>query len=276
MKLKLVLAAVVAAVAVPGVAEAAPVNMQKVVLASQLDPYRIAGANTAGAKPSVKQVQKALNAQGIKTVVDGSFGPATMNAYAEWQRRNGASGLGANGIPGIATLTKLGKTKKARFTVTKKVQPMTRTTYDTKTVALRTKRMLTRAARTVGGGRCTLGLYQGSYSTSVDASAYTHAGGGAVDLDLGRLCGKSATQVVNALSRVGFAAWVRSTSQGFDVDHIHAIAIGDPDISTPVAFPGQFTAAQQIGAWAKNEDGLSSPGSGPLTRRIVMWEDARR
>ncbi|MEK8170586.1 peptidoglycan-binding protein [Streptomyces sp. M19] len=55
-------------------------------------------------------MEKALVAEGLlaKSLADGHFGTATVDAYAAWQRRCGYSGKSADGIPGKTTLTKLG------------------------------------------------------------------------------------------------------------------------------------------------------------------------
>jgi hypothetical protein len=55
------------------------------------------------------------------------------------------------------------------------------------------------------------------------------------------------------LRRIGFAAWVRDPSQGDWPYHVHAIAIGDQDMS--------FAAAQQVVAYKNGRDGLA--GNGP-------------
>jgi hypothetical protein len=75
-------------------------------------------------------------------------------------------------------------------------------------------------------------IAQGSYSDGVAASAGTHSGGGAVDFSV-RLLTLPAkrNKVLNALKDAGFAAWYRVKSQGFDSNHIHAIAIGCPDLA---------------------------------------------
>jgi hypothetical protein len=59
----------------------------------------------------VKTVEAALVAEGLlsKSLSDGHFGTATVTAYAAWQRRCGWHGKDADGIPGKASLTKLGK-----------------------------------------------------------------------------------------------------------------------------------------------------------------------
>ena len=41
--------------------------------------------------------------------VDGSFGTATVTAYAAFQRGLGFTGADADGVPGLVSLTKLGR-----------------------------------------------------------------------------------------------------------------------------------------------------------------------
>lgn len=61
------------------------------------------------ADPSVRTVQAALGQESLLGGdADGRFGPETSMAYAEWQRRCGFSGDAADGIPGEASLKKLG------------------------------------------------------------------------------------------------------------------------------------------------------------------------
>jgi hypothetical protein len=98
----------------------------------------------------------------------------------------------------------------------------------------------------------TFDVYQGSWSTSVSASALTHSRAGVLD------CwpkGASTTDLtvarraVRRLRDVGFAAWLRTPSQGFSSFHIHAVAIGDPGLSCP---PG--SANYGYGAWAQQDE----------------------
>ncbi|MBA0054304.1 peptidoglycan-binding protein [Streptomyces sp. AJS327] len=58
----------------------------------------------------VKVVEKALQAEGLLsgTYVDGHFGTTTVAAYAAYQRNLGYQGKDADGIPGSASLKKLG------------------------------------------------------------------------------------------------------------------------------------------------------------------------
>jgi hypothetical protein len=93
---------------------------------------------------------------------------------------------------------------------------------------------------------------QGSYSTSVGASAGTHAGGGAVDLSVGG-AGLTAFQVqlvVFLMRRVGFACWHRAPSEGNWASHIHAINKTAPDLSP--------AAKSQVAAFKKGLSGLAS------------------
>lgn len=64
---------------------------------------------------SVKTVQEALTDVDLYTgAIDGVAGPKTKKAYAAWQRHLGYAGTGADGIPGEASLKRLGA---KRFTV---------------------------------------------------------------------------------------------------------------------------------------------------------------
>jgi hypothetical protein len=90
-----------------------------------------------------------------------------------------------------------------------------------------------------------LTVVQGSYNTSVGASAGTHAGGGAVDL-----MPYDWENKVHVLRAVGFAAWHRPTLPGVWGEHIHAILIGDEDASSQ--------AKAQITDYRNHRDGLAS------------------
>jgi hypothetical protein len=85
-----------------------------------------------------------------------------------------------------------------------------------------------------------LAIVQGSYVDNVPESFGTHAGGGAVDISVrvksdprSVLDAEEMTQLVTVLRQAGFAAWARLPG---DLDpatplHIHAIAIGDRELS---------------------------------------------
>lgn len=81
-------------------------------------------------------------------------------------------------------------------------------------------------------------ITQGSYSNHVSASFGTHAGGGAVDISViqygtYKVLYDDIDPLIHALRLAGFAAWLRNFDQLYPGSpiHIHAIAIGDRDLS---------------------------------------------
>ena len=242
------------------------INMERLLMAAQLDQYRPGNRKTAGAVRSVKRVQRQLRRRGFNVAVDGNFGGQTANAYAGWQRRLGYSGLDASGMPGETSLKRLAG---QRFAVKRVVRPGSRRAWSGVTLNVRTIRMLKAADRLVPG--CRLDATKGSYTGPDSSSAATHAGGGAVDLVVPRVrCFK---RMVRPLRRVGFAAWYRNWPGN---RHIHAIAISDPEISTELAFPGNFDAREQVVGFAQKKDGLNGATTGEMTRRLRTWEQFKR
>lgn len=98
-------------------------------------------------------------------------------------------------------------------------------------------------AQTIYGGEIELTGYhltQGSYTNLVSASFGTHTGGGAVDLSViqygtYQVLYADIEPLIQALRIAGFAAWLRDFDQLYPGSpiHIHAIAIGDRDLSGP-------------------------------------------
>ena len=241
------------------------VNMERLLMAAQLDGYRPGNRTTAGAVKSVKRVQRALRNKGYRVAVDGHFGSQTMRAYSRWQRRLGYSGIDANGLPGETSLTRLGR---GRFEVKRIVRPGRRVKVDGEWINRRTNRMRIAAARRLRGD-CRFVVVQGSYERPSSYSLATHSGGGALDIRVWEGCGKR-PNAVRALRRVGFAAWHRG-------DHIHAIAISDPSLSTPISHSGTLTAMHQVVGYARRQDGLSSRElNGPMKRELHTWEQYKR
>lgn len=114
-----------------------------------------------------------------------------------------------------------------------------RVTINGETITGRTRAMLEAAQARYGGPGDLLRVVQGSYTDAVAGSFGTHAGGGAVDLSIRdprqpavRLFG-DVEAMVAALRQAGFAAWYRGPDAVFagSVPHIHAIAVGDPELS---------------------------------------------
>ncbi|MFI5928525.1 peptidoglycan-binding protein [Micromonospora sp. NPDC051543] len=242
------------------------VDMEATVLAAQIDPRRADNTLTPGAKSSVLAVEQALQAQGLLNAqwVDGYFGTVTVSAYAAYQRSLGYTGLAANGLPGVTSLTRLGQN---RYTVANTIAPGAKVARDGYVVNARTQAMLAEAQRLLGQ---TLVLEQGSYNPGGDpTSAGTHDGGGVVDIAVTGMTATRRTAVVRALRRVGFAAWVRDPSQGDWPWHIHATAISDTDLSSQ--------AQHQTGDYHLGMNGLANrgPDDGPQIP-IQTWEQYQR
>jgi len=243
------------------------VDMEKTVKAAQIDPRRADDTHTPGATASVLLVEQALQAKHLLAAkwVDGYFGTTTVTAYAAYQRSLGYTGLAANGLPGTASLTKLGQ---GRFTVTRTISPGARIDLGGGVVVnARTEAMLTAAEHALGR---TLALDQGSYNPGGDpTSAGTHDGGGVVDVSVKGMTAAYRVTVARALRRVGFAAWVRTPSQGDWPYHIHAVAISDTDLSSQ--------AQHQVGDYYLGLDGLADhgPDDGPEVT-IRTWEEFQR
>lgn len=142
------------------------------------------------------------------------------------------------------------------------MNPYDKTTHDGKTVDWLTKVALLAAEAQLG---YELTITQGSYSTSVDASAGTHDGGGAVDL-----APFDAARKVRVLRRLGFAAWHRPrlVRDGRQVwpEHIHAVQVGNERLSR--------AAVEQVHDYLAGRNGLADhgPDDGPRGRFIHSGE----
>jgi hypothetical protein len=100
--------------------------------------------------------------------------------------------------------------------------------------------MLTHAQELYGGELEINGyaITQGSYHDNGSASFGTHLGGGAVDLSVLRrgtytVLWDDIEPLIHALRAAGFAAWLREYGELYPDSpiHIHAIAIGDQELS---------------------------------------------
>lgn len=135
---------------------------------------------------------------------------------------------------------------------------MERVTREGRTLNKRTLDMLERAEDRLG---YKLHVLQGSYNVGgVSASAGTHDGGGAIDVAPG-----NPNEIVRALREVGFAAWYRPAVAGLWGEHIHAIAIGDRELSSG--------AKAQVAEYYAGFDGLAGNGrdEGPRFDPIPTW-----
>jgi hypothetical protein len=110
-------------------------------------------------------------------------------------------------------------------------------------------------------------IVQGSYNSGgVAASAGTHDGGGAIDVAADQLNAAQRKAVVLALRQVGFAAWLRTPAQGNWPYHVHAIAVGDKDLSRG--------AAHQVAEYRRCKNGLANRGKddGPPGYYGMTWD----
>lgn len=97
----------------------------------------------------------------------------------------------------------------------------------------------------LGYSPLSLTVLQGSYNPGgVDVSGGTHDGGGAVDLTAQDWQAK-----VHALRAVGFAAWHRPELPGKWGEHVHAVLIGNRELSP--------AAQAQVDAYRKGRNGLA-------------------
>lgn len=143
----------------------------------------------------------------------------------------------------------------------------TQVQYGGVTLNKRTVAMLETAKSVYGKS---IPLTQGSYNAGgVAASAGTHDRGGAVDVAVNGASKEVMTPLIRALRIAGFAAWYRTVAEGngtWSSAHIHAIAIGDKELS-----PG---AASQVKSYFAGKNGLSGDGpdtSADIGRPIPDW-----
>jgi hypothetical protein len=115
-----------------------------------------------------------------------------------------------------------------------------RVTIGKQTINARTLWMLQLAQALYQGRGDPLNVTQGSYVDAVAASFGTHAGGGAVDISVRvkdhpdrLLDANEMAELVIALRQAGFAAWARLPGDlsPATATHIHAIAVGDRELS---------------------------------------------
>lgn len=122
---------------------------------------------------------------------------------------------------------------------------------------LRMLRAVERRLSKLAGRPVRLTIVQGSYraGNGAAASADTHDAGGVLDVRTWDLASKGITvaQLVRELRLAGFAAWLRDQRHGRMDSHVHAVAIGDKQLSRG--------ARQQVVAYRHGRDGLV--GNGP-------------
>lgn len=222
----------------------------------------------------VEVLQRKLAAQRLyKGPIDGDFGPITAAALKAFEKKRG---LLVDGVAGKGVWRALGQhvvTEDLKDTwSTFKAPPhdYRRVRRDEGFINVRTQVMLDRAERFAKelGVSKPFYIVQGSYTSGVAASGTTHDGGGALDIRTWDRSREDVVKMVKALRMAGFAAWKRGYGDdGFDEVHIHAIAIGDRDLSS--------SARDQVQEYFAGGDGLvGSTGDGDADeagRPIPKW-----
>jgi len=197
---------------------------------------------------------KALGFYGLK--VDGSYGPKTKAAVDAFER---SRRLSADGIADA-------NTRNVLHTLASRTAPPSTPAGSWKSapapahdyrrvnayggkVNARTREMLQRAERYLRamGVQVPLRVVQGSYHPGYGPSAGTHDGGGVIDVHTRSWPASVGDKIVKALRMAGFAAWRRGTNDSLP-PHIHAVAIGDRELSP--------SARRQVSEYFAGGDGL--------------------
>jgi hypothetical protein len=149
---------------------------------------------------------------------------------------------------------------------------MTHPTWRGVTVDARTKAMLEEVARITPADlyvHPTQGSYRGG---ATGGSAGTHDGGGVVDLRTRDLTAAQDAQLLAAVRKVGFAGWLRVEAQGFEADHLHAVAV-QPGGKNDRGVLSR-AAHDQVVDYYENRNGLANNrrDDGPRTWVGTTWE----
>lgn len=246
------------------------------------------GGAGAGSGPVLKQgangqvvsvLQQRLKRLGVyKGPVDGDFGPMTRAAVAAFEKKQGMT---ADGVVTNKVWAKL------RLHVVRTALPasgaagLPEPKHDYRRVHaasgqlmnVRTRQMLRRAesfAKSMGV-KVPVWIVQGSYTSAVSASGGTHDQGGALDISTSGRSVSEVQKLVKALRMAGFAAWKRGYGDDNFTQHIHAIAIGDRQLSS--------AARNQVAEYFRGGDGLvgsARDGDSEVGRPWPKWANKYR
>ncbi len=234
------------------------------------------GDNTAG----VRQLEKNLKALGRNPGdIDRNYTQDTKRAVRNFQKANG---LEATGIATLQTRKAIQKAvdalpppvdqQIAQFGKNEPRHDYRREVVNSDGDRLnkRTVAMMDRAEYIMrnkfGHKNFSFKVVQGSYSGSVAASGGTHDRGGAIDIHTWSHNQGTVDDMVKALRMSGFAAWSRGRGHDRFDPHIHAIAIGDRELSS--------SAANQVQEYFNGGDGLIGSAADPdrnLGRPVPQW-----
>lgn len=230
--------------------------------------------STGERSAAVKKTESLLKSLGFKTgKVDGRFTAATKNAVRAFEKKYKRKVDGQVSTSDLKKLTTLQK----RLGGAEPKHDYRRTSWPRYTnrpprINMRTKVMLQNAERYLKqlGVNHKFTIVQGSYNKGVTASGGTHDRGGALDISIrrnGRVPSRSVQlKMVKALRMAGFAAWSRGVGNDSFSPHIHAIAIGDRQLSSQ--------ARAQVRAFFNGRNGLSGNGRDAdraIGRPIPSW-----
>lgn len=184
--------------------------------------------------------------------------PATQTPYSPTPTATAVPVLPTETMPPASTPEPLGCQKPP--------EDYTQEVVDGSILNGRTLAMLAHAQELYGGELELTGfaITQGSYTDAVSASFGTHAGGGAVDLSVMRpgtytVLWDDIGPLLQALRAAGFAAWLRDYGELYPDSpiHIHAIAIGDRELS-----PAAREQLTGVSGYFRGYSGLPVPESG--------------
>ncbi|HEY3446630.1 MAG TPA: peptidoglycan-binding domain-containing protein [Myxococcales bacterium] len=233
---------------------------------------------------AVQQLQRCLVKLGYLKAADyktgpGAFGPHTEAALKSFQAHHGCAVDGWYGDQSEKAMRKAlgtaGATPSKPPTSGSSASPVKepagnyqRITWRGVTVNQRTKEMVLRAESYAKkmGVPTPIRFSQGSYHKGFGPSAGTHDGGGALDIRSAALSRPTELKLVKALRMAGFAAWSRGHNGDGMPPHIHALAIGDKQMSA--------SARSQVKEYFWGGDGLvgsRSDGDRAIGRPFPDW-----
>ena len=221
---------------------------------------------------AVQQLQKCLMKLGYLKAADyqtgpGSFGPHTEAALKRFQSGHGCAVDGWYGDQSEKAMSKAlhagaaagatashpatsGASSTSASSTKEPAGDYHRISWRGVTMNQRTKDMVLRAEAYAKkmGVPTPIRFSQGSYHKGYGPSAGTHDGGGALDIRSAALSRPTELKLVKALRMAGFAAWSRGHNGDGMPPHIHALAIGDKQLSA--------SARSQVQEYFWGGDGL--------------------
>ena len=94
-------------------------------------------------------------------------------------------------------------------------------------------------------------IIRGSYAEDGSLGAHPHKGGGVLDLAVAGDTIDATERLVEAVRRAGFAAWLRDRQSS---RHVHAVAIGDLEMSAAARWQVKSYFAGRDGRTQMSED----------------------